>query len=216
VNVFARVEAACANVVERAFAVAFPSALEPVQIARKLVLSFEAGAATSGRSGLRFVVRVSPADFARFSADREYLECQWRTMLGRLAERSRRPQRSPDVTMEADPRVSTGTVAIASETRPDPVRLALRVRRGVPPGARLVLDRPVTIGRDPACDLVLVDPRVSRRHASIEPEGGALRLRDLGSSNGLTLNGADVRDAELGLGDVVRAGDTELVVEDVE
>jgi pSer/pThr/pTyr-binding forkhead associated (FHA) protein len=69
------------------------------------------------------------------------------------------------------------------------------------------------VGRDAACDLVLADPRASRRHAEVVREGAAWRVRDLGSSNGTFLNGAAVTEAELGLGDVLTIGDSELVVE---
>jgi hypothetical protein len=213
VNVFERLETACANVVERTFALAFPSALEPVQIARKLVGAFEAGGPTSGRGGRRFVVRMSAADFARFDPDRAYLERQWSAMLARLAERSGRPQRAPDVRAELDASIASGTVAIAVEALPEPARLALRVRKGVPPNARVKLDRVTIVGRDPSCDLVLVDPRVSRRHLEIVAAGDALRFRDLGSSNGTALNGVPASAGDIGLGDVLLLGDSELYVE---
>jgi hypothetical protein len=46
------------------------------------------------------------------------------------------------------------------------------------------------VGRDPACDLVLDDEQVSRRHAAFEPlEGGQCLLRDLGSTNGTWVDG---------------------------
>ncbi len=210
---FTRVEAVCADVVERAFALAFPSALEPVQIARKLVAVFESGAALGGRAGRRFIVRLSPSDFARFESDRTYMEKQWSAMLARLAERSGRPQRPPEVRAERDPLVANGTVAIGVEILPEPARLALRVRRGVPPDACLPLQRAIVVGRDPACDLVLVDGRVSRRHLEITPDGAGHRLRDLGSSNGTALNGERVESADVGLGDVIALGDSELAVE---
>lgn len=213
---FARVEAACANVVERTFALAFPSALEPVQIARKLVAAYESGAATSGRSGRRFIVTLSAADYARLERDRSYLETQWRTMLARLAERSGHPQRAPDVRAEIGPGVATGTVAIVVEALAQPARLALRVRRGVPPNAAVALAGTVTLGRDPACDLPLVDPRVSRRHCAIDVTREGLAFRDLGSSNGTALNGVRRGTGALALGDVLVVGDCELVVEAAE
>jgi hypothetical protein len=216
VSLFARVEAACADVVERAFALAFPSALEPVQIARKLVAVFESGPALVGRGGRRFIVRLSPADFARFEPDRAYMEAQWSAMLVRLAERSGRPQRPPDVRAELDPGIANGTVAIGVEVLPEPARLALRVRRGMPPGASVPLERAVVVGRDADCDLALHDGRVSRRHLEIVPDGAALRLRDLGSSNGTTLNGRRVETATLGLGDLIALGDSELSIEAAE
>jgi hypothetical protein len=213
VSIFARVEAACADIVERAFALVFPSALEPVQIARKLVAAFESGTALGGRGGRRFIVRLSPADFARLEPDREYMEKQWNAMLARLAERSGRPQRQPEVRAELDPAVANGTVAIGVEALPEPARLALRVRRGMPPDASVTLERAVIVGRDATCDLALADGRVSRRHLEIVPDGAAFRLRDLGSSNGTALNGTRVESAPLGLGDLIALGDTELCVE---
>ncbi|MDQ2858863.1 MAG: DUF3662 and FHA domain-containing protein [Candidatus Eremiobacteraeota bacterium] len=209
---FARVEAACANAVERAFAAAFPSPLEPVQIARKLVAAFEAGGKHE-RGGRRFVVRLSPADFAHLQTDRPYLERQWSAMLGRLAERSGLPQRPPEVRAEADAAIASGTILIAVEQLAEPARLALRVRKGIPPGTRIALDRPAVIGRDAECRLSLVDPRVSRRHLEIVPDGATLRFRDLHSSNGTSLNGRRADQGELALGDVVVVGDSELVVE---
>jgi hypothetical protein len=212
-NVFERLETICANAVERTFATAFPSALEPVQIARKLVAAFESGGTASGRGGRRFVVRMSTSDFARFERDRAYLERQWSAMLERLVERSGRPERAPEVCAESDPTVATGTVAIAVEALPEPARLALRLRKGMPPDARTTLERRTVVGRDAACDFVVLDPRVSRRHLEIEPEAGTLRFRDLGSSNGTSLNGKRVDAGELGLGDIVAIGDSELCVE---
>ncbi len=209
---FARLEAVCSIAVERAFAAAFPSALEPVQIARKLVAAFESGGKPE-RGGRRFVVRLSPADHAHLEADRPYLERQWSAMLGRLAERSGRPQRPPEVYAQADASIATGTVAIGVEQLAESARLALRVRKGIPSGARIALDRPAVVGRDAECRLSLSDPRVSRRHFEILPDGATLHFRDLQSSNGTSLNGRRVEQGELGLGDVVVVGDSELVVE---
>jgi hypothetical protein len=212
VNALERLEAICANAVERAFAAAFPSALEPVQIARKLVAAFEAGV-PSGRGGRRFVVHMSSADFTRFEPDRAYMERQWSAMLTRLVERSGRPERAPDVQAKSDPAVLSGTVAIAIESLPEPARLALRLRKGMPPGARMPLDRRTLVGRDAACDFTIVDARVSRRHLEIQLEGATLRFRDLGSSNGTSLNGVRTEAGELGLGDVIALGDSELCIE---
>lgn len=211
-NALERLESMCANAVERAFAAAFPSALEPVQIARKLVAACEAGG-PNGRGGRRFVVRMSSADFARFEPDRAYLERQWSAMLTRLVERSGRPERAPDVRAESDPQVPTGTVAIAVESLPEPAQLALRLRKGIPPNARMPLDRRTVVGRDAACDFTIVDARVSRRHLEIQPDGPTFRFRDLGSSNGTLLNGVRAEAGELGLGDVIAVGDSELCVE---
>ena len=208
---FARVEAVCANAVERAFALAFPSALEPVQVARKLVAAFESG--EGSRGGRRFVIHIGPSDHARLEEELPYLERQWTTMLVRLVERTGRPERPPIVAIVRDERAAGGTVSIAVEERAEPQRLALRVRKGVPENARISLDRRVTVGRDASCDLAIVDSRVSRHHIEIVPNAGVLRLRDTGSTNGTMLNGNPVVSADIGLGDVLRMGDSEFVVE---
>jgi transcriptional regulator of acetoin/glycerol metabolism len=64
------------------------------------------------------------------------------------------------------------------------------------------------IGRDPACAIRLEGNDVSRRHAAIRqtPDKSAPRIVDLGSRNGIRVNGSAVPSAELGSGDVVRVG----------
>ncbi len=50
-----------------------------------------------------------------------------------------------------------------------------------------------TIGRSPECDLVMEDETVSRRHAEIEiVDEQTIRLTDLGSHNGTTVNGCRI------------------------
>jgi DNA-binding NtrC family response regulator len=71
----------------------------------------------------------------------------------------------------------------------------------------------VLVGQGPACDLRVVDPAVSRRHASFEPMRGGLRVTDLSSKNGTLVNGVSVLDALLAGGEDVRIGSTTLRVE---
>lgn len=68
------------------------------------------------------------------------------------------------------------------------------------PTKTLVADRPgeYTIGRDPSCELVLEDARVSRRHASLVAADERWRLVDLGSKNGVSVEGERVRETEVG------------------
>jgi len=68
------------------------------------------------------------------------------------------------------------------------------------------------LGRDPTCDLVLNDPRCSRRHAVIEAGPQGLTIRDTGSANGVIVNGEKVERAGLKTGDEVRLGEIALKV----
>lgn len=101
------------------------------------------------------------------------------------------------------------------ETTPRALRtsLWLEVRNG--PNRGLVL--PVAggravLGRDEACDLVVDDPKISRRHLSLEPlPDGRVRAVDLGSSNGTFVNGARVQSAILEGEEQLQVGDTVFV-----
>lgn len=57
-----------------------------------------------------------------------------------------------------------------------------------------------------------VAPEVSRRHAQIYFQGGHWRVRDLGSTNGTTVNGCPVEDCLLSWGDRVGFGGIECLV----
>lgn len=67
----------------------------------------------------------------------------------------------------------------------------------------------VTVGRAPDNDVVVPDRSISRRHAFLKrgSDGGFLIL-DAGSSNGTTVNGANVMVRGAGQPTRVRAGDT--------
>jgi adenylate cyclase len=78
-------------------------------------------------------------------------------------------------------------------------------------------DRPIHIGRAETNDLVLKETSVSRKHAVISPgENGAWKLTDLGSANGVMLNGAMVREAALKHNDVLGIGSFSLRFESLE
>ncbi len=56
-------------------------------------------------------------------------------------------------------------------------------------GQRWVLDRPLLIGREATCDVVVPDRQVSRFHARLVPSPQGVILEDLGSKNGTHRNG---------------------------
>jgi transcriptional regulator with GAF, ATPase, and Fis domain len=69
------------------------------------------------------------------------------------------------------------------------------------------------VGKSPACQIRLSDPKVSRRHATFDVAGDTLRLIDHGSTNGTMVNGLTVNDVVLRGGELVQVGDTRLQVE---
>ena len=63
------------------------------------------------------------------------------------------------------------------------------------------------LGRSRDADVVLNDPNVSRHHAEVRPSGGSWIVNDLGSTNGIKLNGRRVRGPEsLKPGDEIELG----------
>jgi predicted component of type VI protein secretion system len=69
-------------------------------------------------------------------------------------------------------------------------------------GPDIVLDRDmVVVGRHPACDTRLDSLRVSRHHCCITQENGEVVVRDLGSTNGIRINGQRVESGRLRPGD---------------
>lgn len=80
-------------------------------------------------------------------------------------------------------------------------------------GKRYVLDGPVaSLGRSRECDCVLDDPNISRRHAELrQASNGDWAIRDLGSTNGVKINGRRVDSARLAPGDEVTLGTTSFV-----
>jgi hypothetical protein len=78
----------------------------------------------------------------------------------------------------------------------------------------LVPPRGAIVGRSRDCDIVLEDSGVSRRHAELRPEGGAWVIEDLGSTNGVRVNGFAIVGAHaLSVGDRIEMGSTEIVFE---
>jgi pSer/pThr/pTyr-binding forkhead associated (FHA) protein len=73
-----------------------------------------------------------------------------------------------------------------------------------------VTQRRVVIGRSRDCDIQLADANVSRRHAELRQEGASYWIVDLGSTNGLEVNGKRVKRAKLRSGDTITVGSTEL------
>lgn len=75
------------------------------------------------------------------------------------------------------------------------------------PADRIPVDRELIIGRDPRGDVVLPDPGVSRRHATLRPipEGGCI-IVDLESSGGSFINGLRFDERQLTVGDRLQIG----------
>jgi pSer/pThr/pTyr-binding forkhead associated (FHA) protein len=74
-------------------------------------------------------------------------------------------------------------------------------------GSEVLLEKErMTLGRGAGCDVVLDHASISSEHAALELFDGGFRLRDLGSTNGVRVNGASVSVADLKHGDRFELG----------
>src|SRR5437763_4834231 len=74
-------------------------------------------------------------------------------------------------------------------------------------GPSILLDKPILLlGRHPECDIQLNSRKVSRRHCCIAQVRDYLVVRDLGSTNGIRVNGSRVLEGKLQSGDELTIG----------
>ncbi|MRG94377.1 FHA domain-containing protein [Polyangium spumosum] len=72
------------------------------------------------------------------------------------------------------------------------------------------------IGRSADCQLALDDPLVSRRHALLTVRGDGVTIEDLGSRNGVSVNGAKIDGPrQLAHGDHITIGGQEMALENI-
>jgi len=124
----------------------------------------------------------------------------------------------PPVDPEAQPsQGETGnTMVYRARGEPEPLNphVPAHLRRAmiVVDGKRMVVGaQGAVLGRSRDCDIVLDDANVSRHHAEIRPGGEGWTIADMGSTNGVVINGRRTHDASsLRAGDQVELGTSTL------
>lgn len=129
---------------------------------------------------------------------------------------------APSSSGDAEPAAGAGATRIAAGA------LLREAARGAAPGphlvvvagpgegARLPLGTDQTIGRSARADLQLADPHASRVHARIRAGAAGAAVEDLGSKNGVLVNGRRIGRAPRALrpGDEIALGATRLAFTD--
>jgi len=211
-----RIEQGLERLVEGAFAKAFRSGLQPVELGRRLVREMDLHRTLGVRGTLvpnHFSIAVGPADRARLAPIEQ-------TLVAELSDSARQHARDEHYRFAG---ALTVELVTDDHLAPGEFRLHGRLVEGGPASALVLADgtrvgigeKPLTIGRGPDCDLVLSDPTVSKRHLQVTRQGGQVVLSDLGSTNGTRVNGAGVRERALADGDEIHLGATVLRYEAV-
>ncbi|MBI5482720.1 MAG: FHA domain-containing protein, partial [Deltaproteobacteria bacterium] len=111
---------------------------------------------------------------------------------------------------------SGGAGALAKRAKPSGAAAGptLRGLTGAITGQNFPLSGTMTVGRVQGNDVRIDDDSVSRRHAELSISGREVVLRDLGSANGTTVNGAPIsEDTPLSNGDIIQFGVVEVMYE---
>ncbi|MCB0897430.1 MAG: DUF3662 domain-containing protein [Actinobacteria bacterium] len=207
--------------VNGAFAKAFKSELQPVEIAAALTNEMDSRAAVVSRARTVvpnvYTVIVSTQDYDRLSVYDETLVGEFAVMIRDYAQQQQYSfLGSVTVALQPSEDSAQGTVEIISEARVDQ---DVAPAAGPPAGSAprlegklgtFQLTRAVTrIGRGGDADIRIDDPGVSRHHAEIRI-GSDVILRDLGSTNGTYVNGTLIAEQPLRDGAVITIGSTNL------
>ena len=120
---------------------------------------------------------------------------------------------SPSQGDEGHTMVYTASERLAEPLRePDHRRGAARLQ--VDGRTELLGSGGAVLGRSREADVVVEDPNVSRRHAEVRPSGGSWMVRDLGSTNGVKVNGRRIQGPQsLKRGDVIELGTARVTFE---
>ena len=230
-GIFARFEKKVEGAVSGAFARAFKGDVQPVEIAARLQRELDAEAKLLSRDKRlvpnEFNVRLSQHDHDKLAPYATTLNAELATELRNHAREMGYVFNGPvKVVFELDSSLPTGRFTVdseavagitprsgrASETSINRAPLVLEVN-----GTRHPLQPPgLVIGRGSDADLRINDPGISRRHAQIRVTAAGPQVQidivDLGSTNGIVVNGQRVQQAVLQEGTRIEIGSTRMLV----
>lgn len=205
------IERGLERAVNGAFAKTFRSGLQPVEIAAALKNEADTKAQVISRERIlvpnEYRVALSPDDFGRLDASSGALRTELAGILTAHAKSQHYAFGGPlSISLVPDPGVSVGMTRIATGRLDSEVRWtpAIEVAGRLYPirGQRTV------IGRGSEADIVVSDPGVSKQHLAILWNTKSAVARDLNSTNGTTLGGKKIAEAELLPDTSVRIGRT--------
>lgn len=227
-GVFDRTEKKIGEAVDKFFARAFKGDVQPVEIAAAIQREIDAEAKLLSRDRRlvpnNFTVHLSTHDYNRLYPYSKTLNTEITPGLREHAAERQYVFNGPiAISYEEDAKLPTGQLRVLSEavshtdggyrsSSKGPRKLVLEVggvrHPLVPPG--------FVLGRGSDADVRVNDPGVSRRHAKISvtgsPDQPSVEIEDLGSTNGLIVNGSRVQQATLTEGSRIEIGNTRMLV----
>lgn len=227
-GLFDSTEKKIGQAVDKFFARAFKGDVQPVEISAAIQREIDAEAKLLSRDRRlvpnNFTVHLSSHDHNRLFPYSKTLTTEITPFLREHAADRNYVFNGPiSITYEEDSSLPTGQLRVQSEAlsstdgaarngRSQSRRLVLEVA-----GIRHPLQPPgLVVGRGSDADVRVNDPGVSRRHARLEVTGSleepSVTIEDMGSTNGIIVNGSRVQQARLTDGSRIEIGNTRMLV----
>jgi len=226
VGLLERFEDSLDRLVNGAFARAFKSEVQPVEIASAIQREMDDRSVIIDRQRTAcpnvFQIELSHHDFERLTTYRETLEAELTTLVTSYASEQRYTLLgSAQVNLDEDDELETGIFRVRSESRAkiavegDVAETSAEVTKGQPrleaAGLAYPLVHAITrLGRGSEVDIRIDDPGASRNHCEIVL-GNPVIIRDLNSTNGTLVNGQAIIQENLQDGSEIQVGTTLLV-----
>lgn len=210
------------RLVNGAFAKAFRSEVQPVEIAAALQRELDDRAAVVSRTRTVvpniFIVEVSTLDHERLAVYQDTVAGELASLAGEYAQEQRYTFLGPvTVKITEQPALTTGMIRIRSEVshgQQSEQRAPVVPGEGQPhlevDGMRYPLHAVTRLGRGTDMTIRVDDPGVSRAHAEIVL-GSDVTIRDLGSTNGTLVDGRMITSQVLRDGSRIQLGTTTLI-----
>ena len=196
------------------FSKTFKSGLEPLEIASAIKKEMDAKASILSRDRIlvpnSYLIQLSPQDFERLNDLGEPLIEE----LSKLASDHAMKQRFQfgellDISLAQDAALALGQLSVVSSSKKLEIDwVPVLEVAGV--GHNLVGAK-TTVGRDSTADIQIGDNGLSRKHFEILWDGSSAVLRDLGSTNGVKVQGSKIDQVVLPNGTAFSAGRTDFL-----
>lgn len=224
-GVFDKAEKRIESAVGKVFARAFKGYVHPVEIVAGIQRELDAEAKLLSRDKRLvpnvFKIGLSQADYDRLAPYSKTLNAEILPGIRDHAADRQYVFNGPiSIDYALDTSLPTGQFTVASQAvaadttgrQPRPGQLVVEVN-----GVRHPLTAPgLLIGRGTEADLRLNDPGISRRHAMIsvsgDPQHPVVTIEDLGSTNGVRVNGNRITRTRIGEGARIEVGNTRMLV----
>ena len=204
--------------VNGAFSKAFKSQLQPVEISAAIKAKMDVSAAVIGKDRIlapnEFRVSLSQPDLLRLNALGDNLVAEITKQVSSHAKKQRyQLTNALAISLASSSTLAIGQInVVASGSKAEQVANVSWVPAIDIAGKRYLLAKAkTTIGRDATADIQVNDAGLSRTHFAINWDGSSATVEDLGSTNGTTVAGINVKLQNIGADTVIKAGRTEFI-----